>query len=254
MALKKQNRMIIFLFLFTVLIVGVIAIRSSQFMGFFDAQFGAGNPNVSRFEKAAGALAEFSQESMGDPVNGQVKVSNPQDIETRKNLIEVMRLLSECLLVPLSLPEDLPPNAETILSQLQKSWGSYEVNDQWINWYFHLKDGSEKRLKLEVNETEAGIKGRELHYYAVDKEGLPILVPLENVASHNPSDEAIMGILKDGEIFNKEKSSTVKYEQGANLEYLEKNGELAAIEVHLAEKIFRCSNMKAVKDSCLCTK
>jgi len=186
---------------------------------------------------------------MGDMIAGD-KAANPGDDE--KVFADILKSVGDCLQIHSQAGSSAPVSLDSVLSYLSSEWGPAVLNDRWINWHFHDKDGAEKRLRLEVTENDEGIAGRELHYYAVDREGLPVPVELENFQTHNPSDDSINSILKESDVFYKEKAGSGVFTNGAHMDYMEKNGALAEFEIDTTERIFRCSSLKAPKESCRC--
>ncbi len=242
----KQNRAIIFLFLFSAMIVGFILFRSGELFEISDS--------VKIETEKIGS--SFSQESMGDPVNVPEKNLITATTEDKKNFTEIIRMMEDCFQLKTSLSENIYSGSEVFLSILQKEWGTFETRDDWIDWHFHNREGLERRLRLEVTDSEgvtnSGVHGRDLHLFAVDKEGSPVPLEIENMTTHNPSDEVINGILKEGEIFFKEKASSAIFAQGERLQFIEKNGVVDSIEIHQKEKFFHCSTFKNIKENCVC--
>jgi hypothetical protein len=246
----KQNRALGFLFIFAFIIVGLILFRTGLIGGGSSDELVITSDGTDTEKRGSSA-----QEAMGDPVNATAKpvgaskdTSSDGSPDEQKSFAEVLKAMTSCLQATVTIPAAVPATAENFLALLQTAWGAPNLTDRWMNWHFHNREGVERRLRLEVTDSSNGAPGRELHYFAVDREGLPIPMALENVQTHNPSDEVIDGILKEGEVFFKEKSVGGNFPGGQLVEYIEKNGTLDSFEVHRADKTFHCPSLK----TCLC--
>ena len=232
----KQNRAIIFLFIISLVLAGVIVIRS----GYLDSPSPASESSI------------VSQESMGEVLSGQRKSNGAVAVDDNKNIVQAMKMMADCLKLQSQASDNISATADSLLSYLKNEWGTYETSDQWMEWHFYNKDGAERRLRLEVSENDSGVRGRELHVFAVDKDGNSVAIEQETINSQNPSDDVINGILKDGDVFLKEKAAAAIFPKAENIFYVEKNGALDSIDVHQGEKTFHCSTFKNVKDGCRC--
>jgi hypothetical protein len=248
----KQNRALGFLLLFAFFVVGMILFRNGDFLG-------AAKP--SPLVTDVKLTPSTTEETMGDPVSDETKPGvrpnlppNPADAVAnaleKKNFVEAMRAMATCLQMKTALPAAVSADPDSFLAILQSEWGAPNLTDHWMAWHFRNHEGVEHRLRLDVVEGGGG-SGRELHYFTVDREGLPIPLELENVQTHNPSDEVINGILKEGDVFHKEKSVGGVFPGGETVEYTEKNDALDAVEVHHANKTFHCLTAPAAK-TCVC--
>jgi len=201
------------------------------------------------------------QSAFGDPVpskEGNLSEENAvQDrfVEQRKNFAMIVDDLSSCLGIPTAYwPADTNVNADSFIQQLQNSLGpATESSDRWLIWHLRGKDGKERRLRLQVTLTADGRAAREMRYFEIDRDGQPEPINLKNDQEHNPSDEEVNRLLNDGEILYRERASYVVFPGGEQLEYVERNGELAEIEFTQGEKFFRCDDISS-RDHCQCVK
>lgn len=243
MAIKKQNRTLLILVVFTLLALGYVLQREGKLA----MLFGLGEDEVSGSSEKKSA-----QDQMGDQV-GQASPAEAQKTENQKAFAQILGDLSECL--DIKSPEasiKAAVQVETLIQQFQGELGPITHQaDRWMNWHLRNRDGKERRLRLEITENDEGKIGRELHYYAVDREGQPAPIELERERSNNPSDEIVNQMLKEGEVFYKERAAFATFPGGERLEYVEKDGELSEIEFIKGEKFYRCNNLKA-RESCQC--
>ncbi len=225
------------------------AINSDFFSQFFNRAF---HPSLND--------SQGSQESMGDALSPADHINSDEIMgdlgspDEKRNFQEIVQMLFACLDSELQVPP-ISNISEEFLALMRQSWGPYEVADQWMDWRYRNKEGVERRIRLEVTETDLGATGRELHYYGIDSEGQPVPLLMENRPTINPSDEVISELLKEGDVFFREKASTATFSKGQTIQYIEKNGLLDSLEVHQGTKRFQCPNLKNLKDkkdNCIC--
>lgn len=257
MMMSKQTRILIVLMTMVGLIGLYIASKSFSEKPGQSEQLGIGHEEVLD-------IPEAPQEKMGDPVGSAPAVqeeSEPEESsqeetvteEDRKNFSLIATDLLDCFDVHSdALPEELPLQMESILTPLQKAMGPTNARqDRWMNWNLTMKDGTEKRLRLEVNSLDEGMNTKELKYYAVDSEGLPVPIEIEEANRFNPSDEVLNQMLNEGEVTSKERAASATFVNGATVDYIETDGVLSEFEFQNNNRYFRCQNLKN-RDGCQC--
>ncbi len=248
--MTRQNRTLGFVVLFSIGILGVLLWGAGVFQS--DTR-----PEASQSSaESGGGEGMPSPESMGDPADGDAE--DPAAVQLRedqKAFAFIFSDLSQCLgFKPTNLAVPGSVSIETLLTLLQTDLGPpIRQEDRWMSWHLRNREGRERRLRLEVTESDDGRMNRELHYFAVDREGLPIPLEIEPERAQNPSDEALNQMLREGDVFFKEKAGTVLFPNMERLDYIEVDGMLAEIELVKAESIFRCVNLKS-REACTCLK
>jgi hypothetical protein len=237
MAIRKQNRTI--WVLAAIVLIGLIAFLLHE--GKLDEFMHSPQSTSSGSEKSTAV-----EDLFGEKVTEQQPTGPDQFDET-------LDRLAACFQFPELETTDLPPvQIESLIQRVQETLGpvSHQA-DRWMSWHLKTRDGKERRLRLEITETDDGKMRRELHYFTVDHDGVPTPMDLPDDKTLNPTDEVIGQLLKEGEVFYKEKANVAFFSNNDRVEYLERNGELAEIEVFHKEHQFRCSNIK-VPESCQC--
>jgi hypothetical protein len=244
MQMKKQNRTLV------VVIVFAVAVLAALF--FIFRQESSGPAGIEVTDENAASLPEPQQEAMGEPLKEDVTLDQARNDE-QKMFQLILTDLSNCFDLKNGYMNDSAPvTIESVLAHIQPEMGSATTQaDRWMNWHLRLKDGSEKRLRLELNETDDGRVSRLVRYFAVDKEGLPLPLELPPEKSENPTDELINQMLKEGDVFFKEKGAVATFAGGEHVDYVEKNGNLYELEFQKASMFFRCQGFKS-RDSCQC--
>jgi len=151
------------------------------------------------------------------------------------------------------IPKAVPVTLDNLMAQFPKEMGSANNYDRWMNWHLRNKEGNERRLRLEVNENDEGKVMRELRWFAVDREGLPIPLELDPATAFNPKDDAINKMLSEGEVFFREKAGGAAFASGDRVDYVVRNDILAEIEVTKGSIFYRCASMQS-RDSCQCSR
>lgn len=238
MALRKQNRTIWILATIVFLLLITFLFKEGRFDDFL------------RDPKPPETASAPSEEQFGEKV-----VDSPiaTELSNRKNEEESLELLSQCLQIAGS--GVLASNAsllEKVIASLQKEFGpiSHQA-DRWMTWHLRTHDGKERRLRLEIIETDEGKIGKELHSFAVNRDGEPVPMEIEPEKANNPSDAVIGQMLKEGEVFYKEKAAVAFFPNMERMEYVEKDGDLAEVEIHRKEHQFRCKDVRA-PETCQC--
>lgn len=235
--MKRQNRTV-GLLLFSALLFALVVL----FVGEIRKIPTPGGPT-----DALSALAPDSgPEAMGDPAD--------EGTDSKDTLPLILVDARKCFGIPeQNVPSEIAASADALAGEMQKDFGSVQKQgDRWMSWNLRTHEGRERRLRLEVNETEGSIR-RELRYYAIDREGLPIPLELEPHKAMNPTDETVNQMLKEGDVFYKERAGYDIYSGGEKIEFVEAEGFLSEFEVERKGTVFRCPNLKN-RSVCACSK
>ncbi|MEZ0391933.1 MAG: hypothetical protein ACAH59_06945 [Pseudobdellovibrionaceae bacterium] len=235
MAIRKQNRTIWVLAAVILLMLVVFLIRDGQI-----AQMLQTNSQSQSTDPTS------SVEQFGDRVGG----NQTQD---RQNFFQSLDLLAACFQVSGSaLPENAAIGIDSLLQKFQADFGSVsQQSDRWVYWGLRTREGNERRLRLELTETDSGKIVKELHYFSVDQNGQQVAIELDPQKTKDPNDEVISQLLKDGEVFTKERAAVAFFQDLDRVEYIEKDGELLEIKFFNDNHQFQCANVKNPK-SCQC--
>ncbi len=251
MAIRKQNRTLFLIIIAIVVILAFVLRREKKVQEFFE------EPVQEQAEQGdllspAPVLPDSTVSTSPAPASvNAVSTSTDQ----QKAFVEVFEDMTECLdIKSASYSEKDPVEIDMVLSQLQTDLGSPRFNsDLWMNWHMRTREGKEKRVRLEIISGNDQPQMRELRYFIVDRDGNPQPVDLEDSKAINPSDETLNQMLREGEVFYKERAGFYAFANGERLEFLEKNGELSEIEMVRGESIFKCSDVRA-RENCRCLK
>jgi hypothetical protein len=179
----------------------------------------------------------------------------PEEKTERQTFAKIMDEMRDCLeMSRTGFGEDNPVTVETMTSQVAQDFGQANgQGDRWYSWKLNTPGGEERLLRLDYFEDELGNPQREMHYFVVRSETDVIPLDLPPDKSLNPPDEFIRGTLGDGNVSYLERARYSTFPSGERVDFVEKNGKLAEIEVTRGEHFFRCDNIKD-KQSCHCVR
>ncbi|MFN7454738.1 MAG: hypothetical protein ACK5RO_08785 [Pseudobdellovibrionaceae bacterium] len=243
MAIKKQNKTLLIFITVVLAILGYVLLKEGKIK----------NPvkNSADLESPAIDISQQDPSQFGEVLNPGQQIDASR--EDRIAFAQIISDMSECMEVPAAEAQGEDPIVlETLLTKFQSELGSPSVQaDRWMNWHLRTPEGKERRLRVEVTESDDGKVGRELHYYAVDRDGNPVPLEIPQDKMNNPTDTVINEMLKEGEVFFKERAAFAQYPNGERIEYIEKDGILSEVEFIKGERFYRCANLKA-RENCQC--
>lgn len=244
--------MLVITFLF---ILGLLAVvlKNSELIGNKNKEVNLevdGNINNEALNQEEMAEPDLGATSSSDILGGPSELGTPEE---QKVFQQILNDLADCLDIKYSTGSDSAPlSIESLIAQVASDLGPATIKgDRFMNWHLQMSDGSEKRLRLEINEDEEGVQYKELKYFSVDGEGLPTPLPLTKEQSENPTDDFIQQMLKSGEVLYKEKAGYLAFSGGEHVEYFERNGVLSELEFQKNDRYYRCQGLKS-RDSCQC--
>lgn len=241
MAIRRQNRTIWILAAVVFLVLVTFLIRDGKLEDFFHEP----QPGGEIFEKSSSI-----EEQYGD----KVPVPPPSaEVPGQEKFTETLDRMAQCLQIAnVDLPAPIFLQIESVFRKLQGAFGT-EIHqaDRWMAWHLRSREGKERRLRLEITETDEGKIGKELHYFDVDRQGQTTPIEIASEKAMNPTDEVISQMLKEGEVFYKERAAVAFFAENNRVEFLEKDGELSELLVIKGDRQFRCANVKT-PELCQC--
>ena len=242
MAIKRHNRTIWILAAVIFLLVIAFLMRDGRLQELL----------ANKSDASSETRPANNEEQFGDQVSELIQDS-AQKFEGKKKYLLTLDKLGACFQMHgAALSDEIPLQIETLYQKFQEELGPVAHQaDRWMDWHLRTPDGRERRLRLEITETDEGKIGRELHYFSVSRDGQPTPLELAADKTDNPSDEVINQMLKEGEVFEKERAAVSFFSNGERVEYIEKNGDLSEIEFFKETRQFRCQNI-LIPETCQC--
>jgi len=142
-----------------------------------------------------------------------------------------------------STPASTPQELFAQLSQAGES--SHDVALE--NWHLRRSDGSEERLMLIPSDKTDAEGKKEVRWFTVDDEGLPVPQKLPWQKAFNPSAEFLDELKSRGEIFFHQAKQQIIYKNqiSANVELI--NDKIQEFQVYFPDKTLSCRG-----DRCQC--
>lgn len=161
--------------------------------------------------------------------------------------------IGRCLGIRNSLNESAEMSLSALTSSLQNELGPLMENRlDWKNIHLTLPQGEKRRLRLEVEALSEESSGLRLKYYGVDKEDLPVPLPLPPEQSLNPTDTFIASLEGEGQVTLREEAHRGLYSQGSEIFYVERNGALSEFEISHQGKSVKCQDLQTSEALCQC--
>lgn len=227
--MRKHNRSLGFIFIFVILILGIILYQSRAL---FISEEQAPNLQSSESEQT------LSQEQMA--------VS-----ESQIPFLEIVKKIKDCLQIEAEYSKELGANIESLFLILQPIFGPQTVKDKSLVWRLRNPDGIEKKIYLSIVQNEEDKIIKQLDFFSVDSHGNEVRIDLEPEKTLNPSDEYMNQLLKGAQVIEKIKSSVAEFPNGALLNYQEKDGVLIQFDIQYNKTSFSCSGINNA-DTCQC--
>lgn len=164
-----------------------------------------------------------------------------------------LREIGDCLKISNSLNEEADLSFTSLNDSVHRELGELIANDtDWKNVHVTLPNGEKRRLRIEVEATSEEGSALMLKYYGVDKEDLPVPIPLTSEQSKNPSAEYIASIENQGKVTLREEGRRGVFSKGAEIYYTERNGALSDIEISYEGKSVKCQDLQTNHGNCTC--
>lgn len=164
-----------------------------------------------------------------------------------------LRKIGDCLHISNSLNNEANLSVTSLLDSLRSELGEVVANQtDWKNVHITLPNGEKRRLRIEVEATSEEGTAARLRYYGVDKEDLPVPIPLTKEQSLNPSEEYIASLENQGKVTLREEARRGLFSKGAEIYYTERNGYLSELEISVNGKGAKCQDLQSNHGSCGC--
>ena len=164
-----------------------------------------------------------------------------------------LRKIGDCLQIKNSLNNSADLSFTSLVDSMRGEFGDL-IADQtdWKNVHITLPNGDKRRLRIEVEAIGEEGSGLRLSYFGVDKDDLPIPIPLTDEQSKKPSAEYITTIENQGTVTLREEGRRAVFNNGAELYHTERNGFLSEFEMTYDGKGIKCQALQGDRGTCNC--
>lgn len=212
---------------------------------------------IAQMESHKGAASEapFTASLQGESstlVQGIAERDDSYKELLSNNFSKHLEKMGQCLDIKNIVFSELPTLQSLNVSLKPEMGDLSEVSTEWFNTHIDLPNGEQRRVRIEVEGRGEESSHRILKYYGLDREGLPISLPVPQDQKYNPSASYIGQLEQEGKVVMREKASRAVFSGGGDLYYVERNGLLKDIEVTLKDRSFKCSGMESLSATCTC--
>lgn len=205
--------------------------------------------NSSEAAEASHPPVTTLQNSMEASGNSSAELSHPP----LPSLGPHLRKIGECLGIRNALNDIAEMSYSALHTSIQNELGGLvEKNMDWKNVHLTLPNGEKRRIRLEVEAITEEAAGLRLKYYGVDKEDLPVPLPLPEDQSLNPSEAFVASLEGEGPITFREEAFRSTYGIGTELYHVERNGVLSEVEILHQGKNVKCVDLDGPQGTCRC--
>ncbi|MBL7543029.1 MAG: hypothetical protein JNL11_04395 [Bdellovibrionaceae bacterium] len=206
---------------------------------------------VREVRKEDPQIAPQSSTTPAVPVTSSAPTLSDQML-ARENMTFMLGKLSECTEIKNSVAENNPePNLSSILDSVQSELGEPVIrSEDWNATEIQLPDGTRRLIRIETVYEDDDIVKKVKYFQIADKAMLPLdLTPEQAV---NPSETFIASLEKEGEVVVREHSERVFFQNGEEINYVEKNGRIMTSEIIRAGKSLKCGEYGQKTFRCQC--
>ena len=164
-----------------------------------------------------------------------------------------LRKIGDCLNIKNSLNSDADLSFTSLVDSMRGELGELAADHtDWKNVHITLPNGDKRRLRVEVEAIGEESSGLRLSYFGVDKEDLPVPIPLTDAQSKKPSEEYITSIENQGKVTLREEARRGVFSKGAEIYHTERNGFLSELEISYDGKGVKCQGLQGNQGTCNC--
>jgi hypothetical protein len=135
-------------------------------------------------------------------------------------------------------------NTDRLVEQILASNPTQKAQLEVENTHVRLKDGSIRRLHLIPSDTSSSQSAKELRYYSLDNEGLPVLIPLPEERRLNPTPEFLASLLSEGTVVFHQLKENRFLKDGSHLSLNTINTHVFEFQLFSKEKTFSCRELE----------
>jgi hypothetical protein len=171
------------------------------------------------------------------------------DAEVSTHFVATLKTMGQCLQIKNVVDYD---QIDPIVS-LKPAMGDVTVyTDDWTQADVQYADGSQKRIRTEVNYDNPGNPTKYLQIYKLSEMGVPEMEDLDPQQTTNPSDEYIESMKVGSSTLQHEKGGRAYFQGGEELVIIERNGKIESITMTKNNKTISCNSMSSKESSCQC--
>jgi hypothetical protein len=134
-------------------------------------------------------------------------------------------------------------SADALVEQILATHPAQKSQFEVENTHVRLKDGSIRRLHIIQSDQSGGKSARELRYFSLDAEGLPVPIPLPDKDRLDPKPEYIESLKKEGTVVYHQVKENRTLQDGSNISLDVINNSVYEFQLFGKEKTFSCRQL-----------
>ncbi|MCX7977721.1 MAG: hypothetical protein N2578_01825 [Bdellovibrionaceae bacterium] len=179
-------------------------------------------------------------------------VALPPSSEQAPDFVPKLEAMGKCLNFQPSTAGSSEPTLDNLLLAVKPEFNAPIIqSEDWSNTHIVLPNGEKRRIRIELEWTDERVF-RRLSYFGVDKEDLPVKIPLPKEQSEDPSDTLIASLEGEGQVVLRERRLRLYFVEGEELIVTERNGRISELELTRGVKVFRCLHLNNSLANCAC--
>lgn len=163
--------------------------------------------------------------------------------------------LGNCLHIEVgTLDQNEDVNFETLNEIVAPELGQVvHQEEEWTSTDIKTSSGEVRRIFIQNSGADTGSITRHLKYYAMAPQGGQKELPVSKEQAVNPSDTLIASLESDGQLVTKSTARKFFYQNGDDLNVVEKNGQIYSFGLGHEGAFFSCQGVDSAKTiSCTC--
>lgn len=184
-------------------------------------------------------------------------VAPPMDQEQRDMSIQfvlTLKAIGQCLQIKNVVDGDqIDPTFDNLIVSLKPVLGDITVyTDDWTQADVQFSDGTQKRIRTEINYDNPGNPVKYLQVYKLSDMGIPEMEDLDPQHTTSPSDEYIESLKVGSNTSLHEKGGRAYFQGGEEVVIIERNGLIESVTMTKNNKTVSCNAMTSKESGCQC--
>ncbi len=246
---------------FLVIIAGTIFLMAIMYWNDNQRSVDRIQPSVQSVKTIENTNSSADQESfVASPASSdasQALPATPQDVLDREistQFVNSLKTIGRCLQIKNVVDYDqIDPTFDNLIVSLKPALGDITVyTDDWTQADVQFSDGTQKRIRTEINYDNPGDPIKHLQVYKLTEMGVPEMEDLDPQHTINPSDEYIGSLRIGSNTLLHEKGGRAYFQGGEEVVIIERNGKVESITMTRNSKTVSCYSMTTKESNCQC--
>ena len=152
-----------------------------------------------------------------------------------------------------AISEKTEPTIDNLGANLKAALGDIVVQmDDWTQIEILDQNSVRKRVRVDYDYPDGSNPSRRLSMYQINSYGMPEIMNLTADEANNPNEAYISSLTEGHKVITDEKGTRVYFQDGEELIYSLRNGQLQSVSINKADKSFNCFNLDEENSSCSC--